>query len=220
MHDHEKPDLIIFDVEGTLVDCAGVALECWERTLRDFSLQASVDELKRYAGADGDLMLRRLNPRLDQEFRKRILGHHQTLYEERYLHTVSAFPGAHETLSALHRRGATLALATTCSRPELQHYDRLIDVESLCAVVECGSEVSRGKPYPDLFEAVLAKLRRPPMRTLAVGDTPFDAEAAKASGLPTIGVLTGGFSAAQLLAAGCIAVISDVTELLNTTLLL
>jgi phosphoglycolate phosphatase-like HAD superfamily hydrolase len=158
--DHERPDLIIFDVEGTLVGSAGAALGCWERTLRDFALQAGAGELQRFAGADGGLLLR-------------------------------------------------------CQ--ELEHYNRLIDVEPFCAIVECGSDVARGKPYPDLFETVLSKLQHAPAGTVAVGDTPFDAEAATGCGFPTIGVLSGGYSSAQLLAASCIAVISNVAELLNFT---
>jgi hypothetical protein len=41
---------------------------------------------------------------------------------------------------------------------------------------------------------------------VAVGDAPYDAEAAGRAGIPTIGMLCGGFAEAALRAAGCIAV--------------
>jgi phosphoglycolate phosphatase-like HAD superfamily hydrolase len=48
---------------------------------------------------------------------------------------------------------------------------------------------------------------------MAVGDTPYDALAAKPLGLRVTGVLTGGFSPADLLASGCDLVIDEVKDL-------
>ena len=48
-----------------------------------------------------------------------------------------------------------------------------------------------------------------------VGDTPYDAEAARQAGLATIGVLCGGFPEESLRAAGCIAVYRDPRHLLE-----
>jgi phosphoglycolate phosphatase-like HAD superfamily hydrolase len=49
---------------------------------------------------------------------------------------------------------------------------------------------------------------------IAIGDTPYDAEAAGKAGIRTIGVLCGGWSAEDLTGAGCIAVYKDPAELL------
>jgi len=46
-----------------------------------------------------------------------------------------------------------------------------------------------------------------------IGDTPWDIEAAKNAGVGTIAVLTGGFGAEELEAAGAIAVFESVAEL-------
>jgi phosphoglycolate phosphatase-like HAD superfamily hydrolase len=48
---------------------------------------------------------------------------------------------------------------------------------------------------------------------IAIGDTPYDALAAKAAGMRAIGVTTGGFSPADLRKAGCSAVVGSLTEL-------
>ena len=50
---------------------------------------------------------------------------------------------------------------------------------------------------------------------VVVGDTPYDAEAARKAGLATVGVLCGGFPEADLRAAGCIAVYRDPEDLLH-----
>jgi phosphoglycolate phosphatase-like HAD superfamily hydrolase len=46
-----------------------------------------------------------------------------------------------------------------------------------------------------------------------VGDSTWDCEASKRVGLDTIAVLTGGFSKAELLEAGALAVYTSITEL-------
>ena len=47
-----------------------------------------------------------------------------------------------------------------------------------------------------------------------VGDTPWDVKAADGAGVPTMAVMTGGFSAAELRDAGAVAVFESVGELL------
>ena len=49
---------------------------------------------------------------------------------------------------------------------------------------------------------------------VAVGDTPYDAEAAKKAGVPTIGVLCGGFNEGDLRKAGCVEVYPGPAALL------
>jgi phosphoglycolate phosphatase-like HAD superfamily hydrolase len=48
-----------------------------------------------------------------------------------------------------------------------------------------------------------------------VGDTPYDAEAARAAGIACVGVLCGGFSEESLRSAGCVAVYRDPQDLLD-----
>jgi phosphoglycolate phosphatase-like HAD superfamily hydrolase len=50
---------------------------------------------------------------------------------------------------------------------------------------------------------------------MALGDTPYDAEAAGLAGLRTIGVTTGGWSREELMAAGCVEAYESVGELLE-----
>ena len=48
-----------------------------------------------------------------------------------------------------------------------------------------------------------------------VGDSTWDIEAAERAGIPTVAVLTGGFSAAELTDAGAVAVFESLPELLD-----
>lgn len=73
----------------------------------------------------------------------------------------------------------------------------------------------RSKPHPDIFEATHKHPGLNPHEGLALGDTPYDAEAPGKAGIWTIGVESGGWTRAELLTAGCIDVYKDVGELLD-----
>jgi phosphoglycolate phosphatase-like HAD superfamily hydrolase len=80
--------------------------------------------------------------------------------------------------------------------------------------------VRRGKPHSDLFRYVLDKLAlHQHSQALAIGDTPYDAMAALATGMRSVGVLTGGFSEVELKQAGCASVLPYVSELRNAAVL-
>jgi beta-phosphoglucomutase-like phosphatase (HAD superfamily) len=66
-------------------------------------------------------------------------------------------------------------------------------------------DAEESKPAPDIFEIVLKKLGMEGSDAVAIGDSPYDAQAGKAK-IATIGVLCGGFTEASLREAGCVEV--------------
>lgn len=207
------PKMFIFDVEGTLIDCATQMIDCWEHTFTKAGHKISRGELQRLSGMDGHEMLRSLLPGLSTKVRKELIEEHGRSYPRDFLDKAKGVEGAHETVARLHDKGHTIAIATTCKDDELKRYDQMIRVLQYCDAVCCGSQVKRGKPHPDLFMHVLSETGVASIDAVAIGDTPYDALAAMAAGMRTIGVTTGGFSPADLRKAGCIAVVGNLTEL-------
>ncbi len=76
-------------------------------------------------------------------------------------------------------------------------------------------DAKRSKPFPDIFQAALAKLGSVGPHEAVVVDTPDDAEAARDAGLRSIGVLCGGFPEEALRCAGCIAVYAGPEDLMR-----
>lgn len=77
-------------------------------------------------------------------------------------------------------------------------------------------DVAHSKPKADVFIAALRTLGHlPPEQAIAVGDTPYDVEAAKKINLATIALLGGGFSEADLHDAGACAIFRDPADLLD-----
>jgi phosphoglycolate phosphatase-like HAD superfamily hydrolase len=79
--------------------------------------------------------------------------------------------------------------------------------------VTSSGDAEDSKPDPDILGVTLDKV--PASKAVLVGDTPYDVEAAARIGLACIGVLTGGFSRAELESAGAALVVEDLTELLD-----
>ena len=75
--------------------------------------------------------------------------------------------------------------------------------------------VEASKPAPDIFALALERLELDPGRTMVVGDTRWDIEAAAKVGLAVVAVRTGGWTRSDLEAAGAAAVYEDVAELLD-----
>lgn len=208
------PGIIIFDVEGTLIDCASQSLESWQKALAEFGHSFHCKDLQPYSGMDASDMLLSLLPAAPEEIRKKVANRQGEIYESQYLHGVKPFPGIKDLFTALKKRGFALAIATSCKHEELDTYDRSMAALRMVDVIECGDEVDRGKPHPDLFRAALKKLDvRDGTEVISIGDTPYDARAVEGLGIRAVGVLTGGFSRSELERAGCGSVIESVTRL-------
>jgi HAD superfamily hydrolase (TIGR01509 family) len=203
---------IIFDVEGTLVDCAFQVTESWRRTLQDFGYAFSALELHKYSGMDTDDMLRVLLPNAASDEKDNIKSAQGNSYRQTFLPTAYAFPGVRALLEKLRRAGHRIGLATAAQADELAVYLELTGAREFVDVVACGDDKVRGKPHPDLFRLTLGRLgvRK---NALAVGDTPYDAIGAGRAGIRTIGTMSGGFSLRELEDAGCYAVVGRLQQL-------
>jgi phosphoglycolate phosphatase-like HAD superfamily hydrolase len=202
----------IFDVEGTLIDCAADALQCWRETLVAFGVPVPTAQLQRLSGMDGDEMLATLVPSLDKQARKKILTARGEYYRTVYLPRVRAFPGVRAVFSVIKSQGGRIALATDCQSDELKRYRSLMNVDDLIDAIACGDEVSKGKPDPALVDLALHHLGSTPASATMIGDTPFDARAARSAGATAWGTLTGGYAKSSLIDAGCSVVMASIGD--------
>jgi HAD superfamily hydrolase (TIGR01509 family) len=207
---------VLFDVEGTLVDAVPLTLRCWTETLGEFGYDVNVERLQPLSGMDGRDMLGHSIPGLNEDAAQRILERQGERYRSQYLPKVRPFPRVAELFEVLHGAGKSIGLATDSSRDELDCYVEIAGLAGLVDARACGDEVERGKPHPDVVHLALGKLDASPRDAVMIGDTPFDALAARKAGLRALGLLTGGFNEADLIEAGAEAVLPHVGALLET----
>ena len=204
---------MIFDIEGTLIDCIPQNLRSWQETLSSFGMTVSFEVLQLYSGMDGDDMLQILAPDMDKKLRNRTLEAEGKNFQARYLQSVRPFAGIRNLFETIKREGGKIAIATDCTDPVLRHYRAVLGIDDLIDVIACGEDVEEGKPSPKLVRLAAQRLDLDPPRVVMTGDTPYDAEAARGAGVSALGVLTGGFSRAVLKDAGCFATMKEVGEM-------
>jgi HAD superfamily hydrolase (TIGR01549 family) len=125
---------------------------------------------------------------------------------------VEPLDGARELISDLCEEGASVILASSAKEEEVDHYLDLLDVRELVDGWTTAADVEQTKPHPDLVKAALAKAEGGGPAVM-IGDSTWDVKAAKAAGIPTLAVLTGGFSEEELREAGAAEVVESIGEL-------
>ena len=206
-------EVFVFDVEGTLVDAMMPTLRCWRETLETCGHDVTLAEIHRYAGMDSDQMLARLFPGRMRNERQEMIDRQGARFREEYLPHIPPLPGVRPLFEELKNRDCKIAIATDCAKDELRHYLEVAKVEALVDAIGCGDDIGRGKPAPGVLEIALRRARAGRRPSVFVGDTPFDAQAARKIGVRPVGVLTGHFSRPELEDAGCVAVVRDLQTL-------
>jgi HAD superfamily hydrolase (TIGR01509 family) len=209
-------DAILFDIDGTLLDSNELHAEAWAEVFRRHGRTVSVEDVRRQIGKGADKLMpvflaRDEVDRIGEELKKERVE----LFRAKYLPRAKVFPKVRELFERLKADGKRLALASSATGPELDEYKRILGVADLLDAHTSADDADRSKPDPDIFLAALERLGNPDRsRTVAVGDTPYDAEAGTRAGLQVIGVTCGGWPELDLRSAGCLAVYRDPADLL------
>ena len=155
----------------------------------------------------------------EEEVRRRgkeIEAYRLDLFKREYLPRVKPFPSVRELWERIKADGRRIALASSAKKEELERYKQIAGIDDLVDAETSSDDAEKSKPHPDIFEAALDRLEGIAAEdAIAVGDTPYDAQAAGKAGLRTIGLLCGGWPEEALREAGCIAIYRDPADLLR-----
>ena len=207
----------IFDLDGTLVDSNDLHVQAWQETFHHFGKEIPEERLREQIGKGGDQYLPVfLNERELREFGKQADELRGEIFKKKYLPKVRPFPRVRELLERVRSEGKKVALASSGKEDEVAHYQKLAGIEGLVDSQTSADDVAQSKPKADVFIAALRKLGHlVPEEAIAIGDTPYDVEAAKKMNLATIALLCGGFAEDELRAAGAMAIFRDPADLLE-----
>jgi HAD superfamily hydrolase (TIGR01509 family) len=189
-----KLQAVLLDIDGTLVDSNDKHTDCWVEAFAHFDKQVPWDDIRGQIGKGGDLLVPdTLNAREMMQFGEPLKKDRGELWKEKYMETVRPFPGAVEAVRELHGRGLKIALASSSNPDEVEYYVELLGVGDLLEGTTSKEDAEFSKPSPEIFRAALDRLKSDPARSLAVGDTPYDIQAAHRTPVPIAAVLCGGF---------------------------
>ena len=206
--------IAILDIDGTLVDTNYQHALAWFRALARFDLILPIWRIHRHIGMGGDQMVAALcgediEDKLGDDIREAEGDEYARLIAE-----VRTMDGARELILALRDRGNRTVLASSAKADEVEHYLEVLDARDIVEGWTTSADVENTKPAPDLVHAALERVGADDDETaVMVGDTPWDIKAAEKAGVPTLAVITGGFSEQELRDAGAADVLQSVAEL-------
>jgi HAD superfamily hydrolase (TIGR01549 family) len=210
--------IAVLDVDGTLVDTNYHHAIAWYRSFREHGLTVPVWRVHRHIGMGGDQLVGAVaGQRVEDRQGDSIRAAETALYAD-LIGEVQPFADARRLMDLLRERGHRLVLASSGKRDEVDHYLDLLDARKLAEAWTTSADVKRTKPDPDLVVTAIEKVGGG--QAVMVGDSTFDCEAAARVDVPTVALLTGGFSEQELRKAGAVAVfesLGDLCERLDQT---
>jgi HAD superfamily hydrolase (TIGR01509 family) len=207
----------IFDVDGTIIDSNDAHVAAWDEAFRHFGKEFSGEKLRENIGKGADKYLPEfLNREELNTLGDKIDKYRSEVFKNKYRPHLQPFPKVRELFERIRSDGKRIALASSGKKSDVKVMKEIARIQDLVDCEITADDADESKPAPDIFESTLQKLGDlPASSVIAIGDTPFDAKAAKKVGIATVGVLCGGFSADELRAAGVIASYRDPADLLN-----
>ena len=201
----------ILDIDGTLVDTNYQHAIAWYRAFVQSDAVLPLWRIHRHIGMGGDQLVTALaGEEFDAARGDDVRAAEKALYMS-LIHEVRPLEGARELIADLRGAGHAVVLASSAKPDEVEHYLDLLSVRELACDWTDSGDVERTKPEPDLVQAAVERAGGGP--AVMVGDSTWDCLAAGRAGIPSIAVLTGGFSEQELREAGAGNVFGSLGEL-------
>jgi HAD superfamily hydrolase (TIGR01509 family) len=180
---------VILDVDGTLVDSNDAHAHGFVEAFREFGHDIAFERVRPLIGMGSDKLIPQLIGRYDEALAER----KKAIFKARFLPRLRAFAGVEDLLRCLKESGLRLAVASSAAKDELDALLTVANAKRYFEETTDADDAERSKPDPDIVQAALAKLALAPERCVMVGDTPYDAQAARNARVAFIGVRCGGW---------------------------
>ncbi|RJO65120.1 MAG: HAD family hydrolase [Candidatus Omnitrophota bacterium] len=191
-----KTKLIIFDLDGTLVDAYAAITVSFNHTMRVLGYPLQPAKVIRRAVGWGDKRL--LEPFINVQDLSRALRVYRQSHKIALLKKSRLFSGVPSLLKFLRRKGYALAIAS--NRPT--HFSLILlthlKIRDYFDYVLCADRLRHGKPHPDILKKIIRKLKVTPEEALYVGDMTIDIQTGANAGIKTVAVTTGSHGSFEL----------------------
>ena len=205
---------MIFDVDGTLVDSNDAHARAWIEAFAEHGITTAYEKVRRAIGMGSDKLMP-IVAGIEEDSRQgqSISKSRGQIFKQKYLPRLQPFRGARALVARLASDGFTLAIASSAKEDELHALLEVARVADLFPTRTSSDDADQSKPDPDIVMAAVKRAGCSKERTVMIGDTPYDVEAAKRAGIQAIALTCGGWSREGL--SGAIAVYADPAALLQ-----
>ncbi|MBI5092464.1 MAG: HAD hydrolase-like protein [Candidatus Hydrogenedentes bacterium] len=211
-----RPALLVFDLDGTLVDTFGDIARAANYGLEQIGRPAvSVETIIPFVGRGGrNLIIQCVNdPTASETEIDAAFAAWKTYYADHLIDLSRPYPGAEDALGALRRRGIRLAVLSNKWHELTRGILTGLGLSPLLDAVQGQAPDKPMKPDPTLLFDMMRQFDAVPETTWMVGDGDADIVLAQNAGILSIGVSWGVHPAAGLKALGADVIIESLNEL-------
>jgi pyrophosphatase PpaX len=206
-------DTVLFDLDGTIIDTNQLIIESIQHVwVRRYGKRLPLESIIPHMGRTLEQQFQTFTGERDvaeliEEYRK----FNYTAHDD----YVKPFPHVAEVLAALKRHGVKTGAVTTKMRASSQRSLAFCGLDNLLDTLVTLDDVEHPKPHPEPVLKAVRELGADASRTIMVGDSPFDLQAARAAGVVPVAVGWSLKGVEALLPYEPHAVIHDMRELLR-----
>jgi HAD superfamily hydrolase (TIGR01509 family) len=182
---------VLFDWDGVIIDSSAQHERSWDLLAAEEGLTLPEGHFKAGFGKKNEVIIPALGWSDEPGEVARLADRKEELYRELVAADgVTVLPGARELLTALREAGVPRAVGSSTPRGNLDALFAVTGLEPLFDAVVCGSDVTHGKPDPEVFLKGASLLSLAPERCVVIEDAFAGIEAARRGGMRVVGVAT------------------------------
>jgi len=186
----QKHIAFIFDMDGVLVDNLRFHLQAWTEFCKKYGIHLTSEEFhtKMFGGSNRDLLERVFGKKLQDSEIRQLSEEKEQLYRDLHAPEIKPYGGVKEFLRSLKANEFRTALATAAPRTNVDFVMSATGMRDLFDVILDESNVTRGKPDPEVYLQTARMLDMHPSSCIVFEDSLTGIKAAKAAGMRVIGV--------------------------------
>jgi beta-phosphoglucomutase len=185
---------VIFDIDGVLIDSYCAHLQSWQQVAQRYGREMTEKDFARTFGRTSREIIRQLwneiglNDEEIEVFDQEKEAAFRRIVEQEY----PWMEGAEHLIATLFKAHFQLAVGSSGPKENvLLMLSRLTQREWITSAVS-GSDVTYGKPHPEVFETAAKKIGVPPELCAVIEDAAAGISAANTAGMVSIGLISTG----------------------------
>jgi HAD superfamily hydrolase (TIGR01509 family) len=206
-------EALIWDCDGVLVDSEKHSCSAWLPVLRRRGIDVELDYIETFIGRSDGAVLADLAQRTGRILDEAdILEEREREYFRQAEGATESFPGLCPLLTRLRQDGVPMAVASSGRLSKIRFSLSQAGMDSCFDILCSATEVTEGKPAPDLFLLAAHRLGVDPADCAVIEDSVPGLQGAVAAGMRPLG-FTSSHPAAMLREAGAQSTFDDYSQL-------
>lgn len=188
----KRPEMVLIDVDGTLVDSVPDLAYCVDAMMRELGLpERGETRVRQWVGNGVERLVQRalinqLDGQPDEVLFAEALPVFEALYRDNTSKRSCLYPGVQEALDFIKTTGVRMGCVTNKASQFTLPLLKDLGVHDYFEVIICGDMLDRKKPDPMPLLHAAEQLETSPSASLMIGDSMSDVKAARAAGFQIV----------------------------------